>query len=428
MYLKRLLERNPALLKAALDLHQCGAIPPNTWVIDLDAVAENAQVLSAEARRLGLSTYLMTKQHGRNPYVNHVAMAEGIGKGVAVDIQCALQMRRYGVPVGHIGHLNQVPRRHVADALAMSPEVITVYNVEHARWIEDAAREQGVVQDVLIRPYSPHDLFFDGQQGGFAEEHVPTAAEAIRELEHVRLAGVTAFPAVRYNQKVRDPVELTPNGHTALRVAETLRGMGFEMVQVNLPGNTSSSTMQMLADAGATHVEPGHGLLGTTPSHSFSEGLPEIPAYTYVSEISHHFDGQAFAFGGGLFRDIYDPEFRSSALVGSTFEAACKNRVEYRSEIAQIIDYHALLRPADRCQVGDTALFGFRTQMQMTRSYIAPVSGIQRGQPKLHFLFDHATTALEEDFDPVSPDRVRRDIDELLRVRDARTATVAKGI
>jgi predicted amino acid racemase len=414
MYLKRLLDRNPALLETALDLHQSGTVPPNTWVIDLDAVAHNSQVLSAEARRLGLVTYLMTKQHGRNPYVNHVAMANGVGKGVAVDIQCALHMRRYGVPVGHMGHLNQVPRRHVAEAVAMRPDVITVYNVEHARWIDDAAGERGVVQDLLVRPYGADDLFFDGQQAGFRERDVPEAAEQIRALRNVRLAGVTAFPAVRYNQVPGDPVELAPNGQTALRVAEVLRSMEFDVEQINLPGNTSSSTMQLLADAGATHVEPGHGLLGTTPSHSFSEGLPELPVYAYVSEISHHFEGQAFAFGGGLFQDIYDPAFRPSALVGSTFGAARDNLVEYRSGVDQIIDYHAVLRPGDRCRVGDTALFGFRTQMQMTRSYVAPVSGIHSGEPRLHHLFDAAATALDERFDPVPPDRVREDIDRLL--------------
>lgn len=422
MFLKSLLDRNPALLETALDLHQEGAIPPNTWVIDLDAIAQNAQALSATAGRLGLTTYLMTKQHARNPYVNHVAMANGLGKGVAVDIQCVLQMRRYGFPVGHAGHLSQVPRRHVGDVVAVGPDVITVYNVEHARWIDAAAREQNVVQDLLIRPYGADDLFFDGQQAGFREEEVPAAVEQIRKLSNVRLAGVTAFPAVRYNRAAGDPVELSPNGQTALRTAEVLRSMECDVRQVNLPGNTSASTMQLLADAGATHVEPGHGLLGTTPSHSFSEALPELPTYTYVSEVSHHFEDKALAFGGGLFRDIYDPGFRSSALVGSSFEAARENPVEYLSEVEQIIDYHAVLQPGDRCRVGDTALFGFRTQIQMTRSYVAPVSGIQSGEPRLHFLFDAAATALDESFDPVAPDRVRDDVDHLLSQQAAPAA------
>ena len=46
MFLQRLIERNPRLLEAAIALHQQGRIPPNTWLIDLDAIAENARVLS----------------------------------------------------------------------------------------------------------------------------------------------------------------------------------------------------------------------------------------------------------------------------------------------------------------------------------------------------------------------------------------------
>ena len=63
MYLQRLVERNPRLLETAIDLHQDGRIPPNTWVIDVDVIAENARVLASEAGRLGLTTYLMSKQY-----------------------------------------------------------------------------------------------------------------------------------------------------------------------------------------------------------------------------------------------------------------------------------------------------------------------------------------------------------------------------
>jgi predicted amino acid racemase len=417
MYLQRLLERNTALLETALELHQSGRIPPNTWVVDLDSIAANARALATEARRLGLTTYLMTKQHARNPYVNHVALAGGLDSTVAVDFQCALAFRRYGVPLGHIGHLNQVPRRHVAEAVAMRPDVITVYSLERARWIDDAAREQGVVQDLLIRVHAEGDLFFDGQEGGFAEPDVPAVARAIGEMEHVRLVGTTAFPCVVYNNEPGAPPHSpSPNAATVARCADTLRELGFEVTQVNMPGNTSSLTMATLAESGATHVEPGHGLLGTTPNHAFLEGLPEAPAYVYVSEISHHVRDRAYAFGGGLFRDIYQPGAASSALVGATFAEARENAVPYLADIPQIIDYHAVLADGARCRVGDTALFGFRTQMQMTRSYVAPVSGLASGEPRLHMLFDHAATALDEDFEPIDPARVRADVDALLAV------------
>jgi predicted amino acid racemase len=414
MYLDRLLDRNPRLLETALELHQGGRIPPNTWVVDLDTIAHNARVLAAEARRLGLTTYVMTKQHGRNPYITLMALANGLDSTVAVDLQCVLLLRRYGVPVGHMGHLNQIPRHHIADAVAMRPDVITVYSLDRARWIDEAARAHGVTQDLLIRVHAEGDLFFGGQEGGFAEPDVPAVAREIGALEHVRLVGTTAFPCVVYNADPDAPRALSPNAATVARCAETLRELGFEVTQVNMPGNTSALTMPMLAEGGATHVEPGHGLLGTTPNHAFIDGLPEAPACVYVSEISHHVGDRAYAFGGGLFRDIYQAGAPSSALVGPTFADARDNPVEYLADIPQIIDYHAVLADGARCRVGDTALFGFRTQMQMTRSYIAPVSGLSRGEPRLHMLFDHANTALDERHEPIDPARVRADIDRLL--------------
>ena len=74
-----------------------------------------------------------------------------------------------------------------------------------------------------------------------------------------------------------------------------------------------------------------------------------------------------------------------------------------------------VLRPGDRCEVGDTALLGYRTQIQMTHSYIAPVSGVSgKREVKLHYLFDHACTALDEQYKPVDPTEVRLHIDELV--------------
>lgn len=415
VFLNRLIERNPRLLEVAIELHQSGRVPPNTYVVDIDAIAENARALSAEAKRLHLTTYLMTKQHARNPYVTLFAMANGIGKAVAVDMSCVLLLHRYGIPVGHIGHLNQVPRSEVATAVAVRPDVITVYNVEHAQWIDAEAGRHGVTQDLLIRVYAPNDVFFAGQEGGFPESEVETAARAIGKLRHVRLVGVTAFPCVRYNtDPAAPPIDLTPNFHTIVRAAALLRKLGFEITQINAPGNTSTMTMKTLAEAGATHVEPGHGLLGTTPNHAFLDGLPERPTYTYVSEISHHVGGRAYAYGGGLFQDIYPPGYRAKALVGSKWSEACDNAVDFHHEISQIIDYHAVLEQGDRCKPGDSALFGFRVQMQMTRAYVAPVVGISSGHPHLDYLFDTANTALDGDFNPVSPAAVKERIESIL--------------
>ncbi len=415
MYLQRLIERNPRLLEAAIMLHQGGRIPPNTWIIDLDTVVENARVLAGEASRLGLKTYLMSKQYGRNPYVSALALANGLNKIVAVDVSCSLMARRYRLPVGHMGHLNQIPRHMVPAMVAMRPDVITVYNIEHARWIDNAAADLGIAQDMLIRVHAPGDIFFDGQEGGFNEGEIPAVVDALSRLRHVRLAGVTSFPCVRYNQRPDETADVTPNLHTILRAAATLRELGIEVKQINAPGNTSAIIMPMLAHYGATHVEPGHGLLGTTPNHAFNGTLPERPTYAYVTEISHHVGDRAYAYGGGLFHDGYIAGSGSGAIVGSNWDEAHDNGVDYLQDIKQIIDYYVELRPGNRCKVGDTALLGYRTQMQMTRSYIAPVSGLSgKREVRLHYLFDHASTALDEHFDPIDPAKVRQHIDELV--------------
>ncbi len=83
--------------------------------------------------------------------------------------------------------------------------------------------------------------------------------------------------------------------------------LAIEIKQINAPGNTSSETLPVPAKKGATHVESGHGLLGTTPNHIFKPNLPERPTYVYLAEVSHFVDGEAYAFGGGLWSDDLPP-------------------------------------------------------------------------------------------------------------------------
>ena len=117
MYLENIIDNNPELLEVMINFHQKGLIPPNTWVIDLDTIAANAKILASTAKKLGLITYLMSKQHNRNPYINKLALACGLNKMVAVDIQGVLAHRRYNVPLGHAGHLNQIPGNLVWNTL-----------------------------------------------------------------------------------------------------------------------------------------------------------------------------------------------------------------------------------------------------------------------------------------------------------------------
>lgn len=418
MLFERIMERNPGLIEAAVRLHQDGKVPTSSWLFDLDAVAHNARVLAAEARRLGLTTYVMTKQHARNPMVTRVALSQGLDKTVAVDVFGAKLLSRYGIPLGHAGHLNQIPKYEIGRVLDMNPDLITVYSVEAARQIDRIAREKGRTQDLLVRVWKPGDVFFPGQEGGFREEEMIDAARQIKQLGNVRIVGVTSFPVLYYNfTDSNEEVRFNPNMQTITGAAQRLREeLDLDISVINAPGNTSHATLAILREGGATHVEPGHGLLGTTPSQIVGDDHPELPTYVYVTEVTHHHEGRGYAHAGGLWTllgKFLDDRWKMSALVGTDPEAAKQNVVDYE-HMDQIIDYHAALVPGDRCRVGDTVVFPMYTQAHMTRALIVPVSGISTGKPVVCGIFDHVATMVDENFDPVPSAEVRARLDELV--------------
>src|SRR4051794_7634783 len=136
MFLDVLRRRNPQLIEQAIALHQAGKIPANSYVIDLDAVEANARAIKAEADRLGLKVFAMTKQMSRSPSFCSAVARGGIGKAVTVDMEDARACRRAGLAIGHIGHLVQIPRAETAAAASLAPDYWTVFNFEKA---EDAA-------------------------------------------------------------------------------------------------------------------------------------------------------------------------------------------------------------------------------------------------------------------------------------------------
>lgn len=409
MFLKNVLRDNPKLLDAAVRLHQQGKLPPNTFVYDLDMASENAKHLARQAKAHGLKTYLMTKQFGRNPFVARAALDQGIDSTVAVELAGARILHRFGIPVGHIGHLTQIPRMEMAPALALKPEVVTVYSEEAARFVSDAACAAGVVQELLIKVVGEGDLFFPGQESGIWLPDLKEKAGRIQKLPNIKIAGVTAFPCIRYNNWSTEFLEPSPNLDTLLEGARILRDeMGIPIWQINAPGNTSCEAYEVLASRGVTHVEPGNGLTATTPEHINRADLPEKVACVYVSEISHHFKEKAYCFGGGLYVCLAGgPEgYPVKALVGGSTEEIRKNVVSWEKLSRENIDYYGMLTPGSRCRVGDTVVFAFRSQAFFTRAYTAAVSGIQSGGPVVEGVFDPASNLIGADYVPVAPREV----------------------
>lgn len=416
MYLDNVLKNNEKMLELTMELHQKGEIPVNSWVINLDQIAENAKALSDSAKKNNLSTYLMSKQHNRNPYTNALAIKMGLDKMVAVDFQGALACREYNIPLGHVGHLNQIPRHLVKEIVKLNPDVFTVYNYEHALWINQACEELNTTQDILIRVYNDDDYAFIGQEGGFHVSEVPAFIDRIAGLKNITLAGVTAFPCLMYNCSAEEKIVSTSNVEAINTVLDIFRQKGLEIKQVNMPGNTSSLEMPLLKELGATHVEPGNALLGTSPSHAFRQDLPEATAMAYLSEISHFYKDTAYAYGGGCYHTNYSDKMY--AYIGSNWQESKKQgKIYYNHDIVQDIDYHMQFQPGagQSVKVGDSVVGVYRSQIHMTRSYHVAVSGMHGDRPlKVHYIFSNGREPLDNKLRPVSYDVVLKDIEEVV--------------
>lgn len=379
MFLNRLLETNPALADLSLAWQQDGTLLPDTYVIDLDALCENAEAMKAVADRHDISLYFMLKQLGRNPLVARRLSELGLAGAVCVDAREALVMAGEGIPLGNVGHLVQTPVAALGRILAARPDIMTVYSVEKAAQIDAGARDQGFVQPIMLRVIGPGDLLYPGQYGGFRIGELDGAVDALARLRNVRVAGVCSFPCLLFSEERRDLVAL-PNADTVLAAARMLRARGYADLQVNMPSASCCHAIPLVSSLGGTHMEPGHGLTGTTPYHAAHADACERVAYAYVSEVSHNLDGRAYCYAGGHYRRGHVGQ----ALVGSSIDASRRVRVTPPSD--ESIDYHFEL--SEPARVGDGVLMCFRTQMFVTRSEVAVVSGLSSGEPQLEGIFD----------------------------------------
>jgi len=381
MFLKKLVHRNPAFLAAAVNLHQAGEIPPNSYVLDLDTIQENTKIMSDEARKFGLKIYAMSKQVGRNPHFFYALEKGGIDSYVAVDMACTRPIHAAGYKIGHIGHLVQVSKFEAFEAAKMKPEYWTVFSDTKAGEAAEASRKNGRTQPILARIYTKGDTFYMGHEGGFKAEDVVSVADAIDELPGATFAGITTFPALLFDPETGQ-VSPTPNLKTLENAASALRDAGRNQIEINAPGTTSSKVMAALASAGSTQVEPGHGFTGTTPLHAVTD-LPEDPAILYLSEISHIYNGRPYCFGGGLYIDPVFPSYDVRALVGPDADTTIKHPVYATLPPPSAIDYYGILEPDEKVSPGDSVIFGFRAQAFFTRAYIVPVSGISQTAPRV---------------------------------------------
>ena len=385
MFLRSLLGRNPRFVEAAIELHQAGEIPANSCVLDLDAIESNTVGLCRQARRLGLTVYAMTKQLGRAPGALAAMTAGGVDGFVAVDMACARPIVRHGHNLGHLGHLVQVPVAETAEAAGHGPDYWTVFSENKATAAAAAAHSLGRSQRMLVRVFADGDEFYPGHEGGVPLDDLPAMIDRIAAMEGAEFAGLTTFPALLFDAATGG-ARLTPNAGTLARAAEIARRHPAcgERLEINSPGTTSTEVLAMLASSGATQVEPGHGLTGTTPLHAVQE-LPEHPAVLYLSEVAHIHQSVPLCFGGGLYVDPVFGDYEVRAVVAHDPSEASSEPVPVDMPNPAGIDYYARLQPSGRRTVaeGATVVFGFRVQAFVTRALVAGLAGVSDGRPRV---------------------------------------------
>lgn len=407
--LNRTSERNPNLIRHSVDLHQAGDIPPDTFVIDLDSVESNAKKMVEEAKKIGINLYYITKQIGRNPIVAKTIVKSGIKKAVVIDIDECRIMHNYGFPIGHVGHLVQVPNRDLKFVIdEVRPDFMTVYDLHKADEISNKAKEIGVKQNIILKIHNPGEFSYPEQisAGGFSNQSLQKVVNHIRKRQNIEINGVTCFPSFRVDISKREEVP-TPNVKSLLSAARILQKMGIDIRQINIPADNSSITFP-LSKAVAEEfgefvcVEPGHGLTGSTPLHMLKHDLPEVPSIVYISEISHSSGDTYYAYGGGMMGAdpaigvwSTDYQFFMHALIGNKGRNIFENQAIVRP--VGFIDYYIPIRVAlsQTANVGDTVVFGFRPQIFVTRSHVAVVKGINKNKPKLIGLFDSRGNLLD---------------------------------
>ncbi|MEM1483598.1 alanine racemase [Oscillospiraceae bacterium PP1C4] len=369
--------RNEPLLRLAFQWHSQGKILPDTYLLDLDSIADNAWTIKQEADRVGLELFFMAKQLGRNPAVCKKLMELGYTGAVVVDFREAQVMMQHHIPIAHAGHLVQIPKAMLAELLAYSVGLMTVFSIEKAKEINTICEKQGTVQPIAVKFYGEKDFIYPGQEAGFPLEELPQVLAQLQPLRHIKLTTLTSFPCFLYNEQ-KKAVMPVPNLETMQTAKKMAEGMLGYTLQLNVPSCTQTELMTQIVSQGGQSAEPGSALIGMIPNNYTGESK-EIPSLVYLTEVSHNFKDRGYCFGGGAYRR----GIIEHALVGKTYETACTVAVCQPS--AEHIDYHFAL--AQHAQIGDAVAMCFRTQIFVTRSQVAVISGLRSGKPVLEGIY-----------------------------------------
>ena len=371
MFIENTLKANKKLIETAITLHQTGKILPDSYVIDVDQLMQNAKIMLKTAQENKIRLFFMLKQLGRNPYLAKKLVELGYPGAVVVDYNEAKMMMKHQIPIVHVGHLVQPPFALIDELVHYGIEYFTVYSLEKIKDIHFCAQKRGKVQKIILRVVGDGDMMYSGQTAGFMLNQLVDLVEQVKTLEYIQISGVTAFPCFLYDN---EKIEPTSNLKTVLAAKGILENCGINCDEINIPSSTCCYTLPAIAQAGGTSGEPGHGLSGTTPLHAHCD-QPEKPCVVYVSEISHTFQKESYCYGGGFYRRGH----MTHALIGKSIDTLKKTQVITPNHDS--IDYHFGL--AGLFDVNLTVVMAFRFQIFVTRSTVVLLEGLQSEKPSI---------------------------------------------
>lgn len=360
LFLKRLLDTNKSFVDASLDLYKKGLILPDSYCIDVDMFLENAKNILNEAKKYNINLFYMLKQVGRNPYLAKKLEDLGYKGAVCVDFKEVEVMMKNNLKLCNIGHLVQIPKNMLSRVIEYGVEIITVYSYDMIKEISNIALSLNKTQDIMLRILDENSEIYPGQEAGFSVNEVKELIPKLKDLKGVKLNGITSFPCFLYSPDEKC-IKETNNLFSVLEVNEFLKNQNLYVKHINLPSVSTVENIKKIYSYGGTDAEPGHALTGTTPLN-IDSGI-EIPAYLYISEISHVFKNNSYFYGGG-----YYPR-------GHMKHGYIDNKiVNVNNFNATNIDYYLSLE--GKYNIFDPIILCFRTQMFVTRSDIVLIEGI----------------------------------------------------
>lgn len=360
LFLKRLLDTNKAFVDASLDLYKKGLILPDSYCIDVDMFLENAKNILNEAKKYNINLFYMLKQVGRNPYLAKKLEDLGYKGVVCVDFKEVEVMMKNNLKLCNIGHLVQIPKNMLSRVIEYGVEIITVYSYDMIKEISNIALSLNKTQDIMLRILDENSEIYPGQEAGFSVNEVKELIPKLKDLKGVKLNGITSFPCFLYSPDEKC-IKETNNLFSVLEVNEFLKNQNLYVKHINLPSVSTVENIKKIYSYGGTDAEPGHALTGTTPLN-IDSGV-EIPAYLYISEISHVFKNNSYFYGGGYYpRGHMKHGYIDNKIVNVNIFNATN------------IDYYLSLE--GKYNIFDPIILCFRTQMFVTRSDIVLIEGI----------------------------------------------------